>query len=140
MTEKLSKIDLMVRDELVAPPTFRACTDRDFNLPVALHVAYFGLFLAYLGVMWVGFASPGLAIPMVICLIFTGAFYVVPMKWATMDPPNPHKAMTFQTLLDSGVDTINGRCSGGAAIAQVLVLPVLVLAWGIAVVIIAALV
>lgn len=140
MTTKLSKIELIARDELVAPPQARACTDRDFNLPVSLHAGFIGLFVAYLGVMWLGFSSPGLAIPMAICVIFTVAFYVVPMKWATMGPANPGRAMSFKRLMDRGVDTINGRCSGGGAVAQVLVLPALVFLWGLAVVTIAALV
>ena len=140
MTTRLSKQELIARNEIVAPPMARACTDRDFNLPVALHAGFFGLALAFLAVMWIGFASPGLAIPMAICVIFTVAFYAVPMKWATMQPVNPGKAMTLRKLMDQGVDTINGHCSGEAAIAQVLVLTALLLAWGIAVVTIAALV
>lgn len=140
MTMKLSRQELLVRNEIVDAPVLRACAGRDFNLPVALHAIYFGLALAFLAVMWVGFASPGLAIPMAICVFFTAAFYAVPMKWATMNPDNPGKAMSFAKLMESGVDTINGRCSGAAAIAQVLILPALLLLWGIAVVIIAALV
>jgi hypothetical protein len=140
MTTTLSKHELLARNEIVAAPAPRACTDRDFHIPVALHAGYFGLILAYLGVMWLGFSSPGLLIPMAICVIFTAAFYIVPMKWATMQPANPGKSMSMTSLMERGVDTINGRCSGGAAIAQVLVLPVLLLFWGIAVVTIAALV
>lgn len=140
MTTTLPRHELIARNEIVAAPAARACTDRDFNLPVALHAGYFGFILAYLGVMWLGFSSPGMVIPIAICVIFTVAFYVVPMKWATMEPDNPGKSMPLARLMDRGVDTINGRCSGGAAVAQVLVLPVLLLLWGIAVVTIAALV
>jgi type IV secretory pathway VirB2 component (pilin) len=118
----------------------RACTDRTFNIPVSLHAAYFGLCFAFLGVMWAGFASPGLALPMVVCVFFTAAFYAVPMLWATMGPPNPGRSMPLAALMDKGVDTLTGPCSGGAAIAQVLVLPALLLLWGLAVVTIAALV
>ena len=48
--------------------------------------------------------------------------------------------MGLGRLLEDGVDTLTGRTSGGAAVAQVLVLPVLILMWGVAVVTIAALV
>jgi hypothetical protein len=130
----------LAASELVEAPAPRACTDRDFNLPAVLHGGFFGLFLAYLGVMWVGFGNPGLAISMAICLLFTAAFYVVPMLWSTMGGPNETRAMTLDHLLGQGVDTVTGRVGGGAAIAQVMVLPVLILLWGVAVVTIAALV
>lgn len=140
MTRKLPKFDLALRQEIVAAPVRRTCTDRTFGLPAALHLAFFGLFFAFLAVMWVGFGSPGLTVPMAICAIFTAAFFVVPMKWATMNPENASRAMSLRTLIDEGADTLNGRCSGTAAIAQVLILPALVLVWGIAVVTIAKLV
>lgn len=126
--------------EIVQGPAPRACTERDFNLPAALHGGFFGLFIAYLGVMWVGFGNPGLTISMAICLLFTAAFYVVPMLWATMGGPNETRAMSLDRLLGEGVDTVTGRIGGGAAVAQVMVLPVLILLWGVAVVTIAALV
>lgn len=138
MSVRLDPKQLAAANELVAPPQPRACTDRDFNLPTALHAGFFGLMLAYLGVMWVGFGNPGLAIPMVICVLFTAAFYAVPMLWSTMAGPNATRSMTLDTLFGEGVDTLTGRTSAAAAAAQVLVLPVLILLWGVAVVAIAA--
>lgn len=132
----------MLRTEakLVAPPQPRACEDRTFGLPSALQAGFFGLFLAYLGVMAVGFPHPEMVLPMAIFVIFTVAFYVVPMLWTMMAPPNASKAMTMGQLLSRGMAIHTGHCSGGAAVAQVLVLPVLILLWGVAVVAIAALV
>jgi hypothetical protein len=127
--------------KMVAAPTDpRACTERDFNLPVGLHVAYFGFFLGFLAVMWAGFANPNLAVPMVICVLFTAAFYVVPMLWSTMRGPNATTAMRMDRLWGNGIATFTGHSSGGAAVAQVLILPVLIFFWGVAVVTIAALV
>ncbi len=126
--------------QIVASPTARSCTDRNFNLPVSLHAGFFGLFLAYLGVMAIGFPHPEMVIPMAIFVIFTIAFYLVPMLWATMGPENATRSMRLDQLMATGVDTHTGNTSGGAAVAQVLVLPVLILLWGIAAVAIAALV
>ncbi|WP_037498757.1 hypothetical protein [Sphingomonas jaspsi] len=128
------------REIVIAPDAPRAVTERDFNLPVALHAGFFGLFIAYLGVMWIGFGNPDLAIPMAIFLFFTAAFYVVPALWATMAGPSETRAMPLDKLLGSGIDTLTGRTGGGAAVAQVLVLPVLIFLWGVAVAVIAALV
>lgn len=140
MTTRLAKHELIARNEIVAAPAPRACTDRNFNLPVALHAAYFGFFFAFLGVMWAVFAGPGLVVPMGVFVAFLAAFYVVPMKWVTMKPANPSRAIDLSQLMTNGIDTINGRCSGGAAVAQVLVLPALVFAWGISIAVIVALV
>ena len=140
MSVRLDPKQLVAARELVpGPDAPRACTDRDFNLPTALHAGFFGLFLAYLGVMWIGFGNPGLAVPMAIFVFFTVAFYVVPMLWSTMAGPTSTRSMALDTLLANGVDTLTGRTSGGAAVAQVMVLPVLILLWGVAVVTIAAL-
>ena len=126
--------------KIVSPPGQRACDDRTFGLPWALHAGFFGLFLAYLGVMAIGLPHPEMAIPMAIFVFFTIAFYVVPMLWAVMAPANASRAMRMSELLSRGIAVHTGRCSGGAAIAQVLILPLLILLWGIAVVTIAALV
>lgn len=130
---------LLASREVVAPPVERACTDRTFGLPSGLHATFYGLFLAYLAVMGLGFAHPEMILPMAIFVIFTVGFYVVPMMWAVMKPDNESGAMNMGELLGRGIETNTGHSSGTAAIAQVLVLPVLILFWGVAAVTIAAL-
>ena len=130
---------LLARQELVCPPEQRACTDRTFGLPSGLHATFYGLFLAYLGVMGLGFAHPEMILPMAIFVIFTVGFYVVPMMWAVMKPDQGSKALSMAELLHRGIATHTGHSSGGAAVAQVLILPVLIFLWGVAVVTIAAL-
>jgi hypothetical protein len=140
MSVRVDPLLLHADAKIVAPPMQRACEDRTFGLPWGLHAAYFGLFLSYLGIMGLGFPHPEMILPMVIFAFFTAAFYVVPMLWATMQPANASKAMTIAQLLARGIDVETGHSRGGAAVAQVLVLPVLILFWGIAAVTIAALV
>ncbi|MEQ7873573.1 hypothetical protein ABDK56_06160 [Sphingomonas sp. ASV193] len=140
MSVRLDRATLAADELALAPaPAPRACTDRNFNLPTALHAGFFGLFLAYLAVMGLGFRSPQMILPMAIFVIFTVGFYVVPMLWATMAPAHADRAMPLARLLGEGVDTLTGRTSGAGAVAQVLVLPVLIFGWGLAVVTIAAL-
>ncbi|MBW0144003.1 hypothetical protein [Sphingomicrobium clamense] len=121
-------------------PNKPAEVDRTFGLPVGLHTAFFGLFFAYLGVMGLGFAHPEMILPMAIFVIFTAGFYVVPMAWAVMNPEKSAKAMSMRELMVRGIETHTGLALGKDAVAQVLILPVLILGWGIAVVSIAALV
>ena len=131
---------LRAEAKLVPPPAQRACEDRTFGLPWGLHAAYFGMFLAYLGVMAVGFPHPEMVLPMAVFVVFTIAFYVVPMLWAVMKPDHGSKAISLGELMVRGISVETGHSSGGAAVAQVLVLPVRILFWGLAVVTIAALV
>ncbi|TCD04795.1 hypothetical protein EYB45_04395 [Erythrobacteraceae bacterium CFH 75059] len=111
---------------------------RNFGLPVALHVTYFGLFLAYLAVMFVGFTSPEMILPMVIFVLFTAAFYFVPMLWAQMGPAGAAPAPRMDEFARDGIMTLTGRCSGRDAVVQTLILPALVLGWGVAIVTLAA--
>ena len=120
-------------------PDARACEDRNFGLPTLLFKAYFGLFLGFLGVMAMGFSHPEMAIPFVIFAFFTAAFYVVPALWAGMKPDHGDRPMGMDALLARGIDTQTGRLSGGSAMVQMLILPVLVFLWGLVAVAIAAL-
>jgi len=148
MTERLDLHTLAARSELVAPPVAapavkpdqRACEDRTFELPRALHIGTAALFLAYMAIMAVGFRNNELVLPMVINFIFISAAFGVPALWATMKPDNPSQALGLDGFMANGVDCLTGRLDGRSASVQVLIMPVLVLLWGIGVVTIAAMV
>ena len=131
---------LATSGQIVAPPPRapRCCEDRNFGLPPALLLGVFGLFLAYLGVMSVGFMEPSLVLPMVINFIFVTAFAFVPAKWATMKPAKRDRAMRWAEFREHGILCATGHSSAAEAATPVLLLPALILLWGIAVVTIAA--
>lgn len=130
---------LLARDELVAAPAERACTDRSFELPTPLFVAYFGLLFAYLGVMAFGFPHPEMVMPMAIFVVFLTGAMVTPALWVRMKPDDGKKALSMERFLGRGIATPTGQCSAGGAMVQMLILPVLILFWGVATVTIAAL-
>lgn len=148
MTERLDLHTLAARSELVAPPVAapavkpdeRACDDRTFGLPRALHIGTAALFLVYMAIMAVGFRNHELAVPMAINFIFIAAAFGVPALWATMKPDNASKALGLEEFAANGIDCLTGRLDGRSAAVQVLIMPVLILLWGIGVVTIAALV
>ena len=145
MSRPLKHADLKLAQEIAPAPYLKPnrrqdIETRNFDLPVAIHTAYFGMFLAYLGIMFVGFYEPQMIIPMVIFVFFTAAFYVVPALWTGLKPDNQSEPMRMGQLLGEGIATHVGWCKGRDAIVQALILPVLILGWGIAVVSIAALV
>lgn len=121
-------------------PQNRACTDRSFELPTSLYTATIGFYLAFLGVMAVGFQSREMVLPMVVFVAYIAMLFGVPMLWARMQPTNLSQALNWSDFMRNGIDTWTGRTSGSEAALQVLILPALVLFWGLAVVTIAALV
>lgn len=143
MTDRFDRQLLLARGEVVAPPLKAAdapaATDRNFGLPPALLLGVFGLFFAYLTVMWVGFAADGLVIPMAVNFIFVAAFAYVPAKWATMKPAHRDAAPGLAQFQALGIETETGRASAREATTLVLLLPACILFWGVAVTLIAAL-
>jgi hypothetical protein len=110
---------------------------RAFDLPPVLHLATVGLYLTYLGVMSIAFMAPDLVLPMVICVISVVAGFGVPGLWARIAPPPAGQRQSLDRFLREGFTCMTGHVSGRAAMAQVLILPVLILLWGVAIAIIA---
>jgi hypothetical protein len=122
----------------IVPEHKSAIVDRTFGLPVGLYVATFGFYFAFLAVMTLGFGSRETAVPLAICAIFLVMAFGVPRKWATMAPEKTAKATDWTDFHARGFDTFTGRIKARDATAQVLILPVLIFCWGLAIVVIAA--
>ncbi|MBA4048315.1 MAG: hypothetical protein C0476_07225 [Sphingomonas sp.] len=108
-----------------------------FDLHPMLHVAVFGSFFVYLGIMWAAFADPGLAIPFVIFMIFLAAFFVVPALWARIAAP-VGQVESWEDFRQQGISTASGWLSANDATVQVLTMPAMLILWGLAVAIIRA--
>lgn len=136
---------LLTREEIAcealvhtAPPATQPATDRSFELPPVLYKATVGCYLGFLAVMTAGLGNPGLVIPMVIFAVVIVAGFALPTIWVRMEPEHPGRAMTWARLVRDGVATHTGRVTARDAAVQMLVLPVLILLWGVTTVVIAA--
>jgi len=125
-------------------PHHQVEVDRNFGLPTSLYAATVGLYLTFLAVTFVGFASPGLIIPMAIFAVFIVGGFGVPAIWVRLKSNIPGgdetHPLTFGSFRNQGIATNTGRLSARDATIQMLILPVLIVMWGCAVVTIAALV
>ena len=141
MTRRIDTATLIARNEIVAAPVTaqRACEDHSFELPPAIYIAMGGLFFGFLAVMAVGFAAPGLIVPMGINFAFLTAFFAVPTIFVAASPGG-QKALGWDAFMRNGVDTATGHSSGGEAAVLTLLLPFLIFCFAVAVVAIAALV
>lgn len=145
MAEKLTRQNIAqvatLYDQLpLAPVAKGVCVDRSFELPAALYGATVGLFLAFIGVMGMGFANPQMALPLAIFALFIVAGFGVPAIWVRMRPEHPQRSLSWSRFRSQGIQTATGHCPASAAIMQVLILPALILLWGLTIVVIAALV
>lgn len=113
--------------------------DRNFGLPSAFYAATVACYLGFLAITGTAFANPELGIPMVIFAVFIIAGFGVPMLWTRLagNTTTPQTLGEFQT---HGIMTHTGRLGHRDATIQMLILPVLLVVWGLAVAVIAAIV
>jgi hypothetical protein len=139
--EKLNDLAVVVPspDANAGQSAVRTDIDRTFELPTALYVATVVAYLGFLGVMASAFMNPELVLPMVVFVLFVISAFGVPTIWARMQPENKQSAIRYSLFKRIGIKTATGHLDGGAAAVQVLILPVLILGWGVAVAVIAAL-
>ncbi|MGJ3649988.1 hypothetical protein ACLB0R_16150 [Sphingomonas sp. GlSt437] len=112
-------------------------TPHVFDLPPILHIGMFAGFFVFLGIMWSAFADPELAIPFAIFAILLGAALVVPGLWAHVAPASG-TAQTWGDFQRDGIVCATGHVAATAAIAQVMIMPAMLIIWGLAVALIHA--
>jgi hypothetical protein len=140
MTARFNSQILAAREEVVAPPPARACEDHSFEIPTGVYAAMALCFTGAIAVLAVAFQT-GMAVSYGIVFAFLAAFFAVPaifVRAARKDGGS--KALDWYSFRERGIATATGNSSAGEATTLVLLLPVVVLFWAIAVATIAALV
>ena len=138
MAEHISQQEL-ARIATITDSPVTTKVDRSFGLPTGLYVATVAAYLAFLTLMATILLNPGLVIPLAICAISVVAGFGIPTIWARMKPDSDSRPLTFGQFRHRGIDTLSGHLTAAEASIQVLILPVLILAWGIACAVIIAL-
>lgn len=120
-------------------PRHQVEKDRNFGLPPLLHGASIACYLGFLAITAMAFANPELGIPMAIFVVFIAAGFGVPAVWTRLKG-NTSEPQTLGEFQRDGVMTHTGRLAPRDATVQVLILPVLLVVWGLSVAVIAAIV
>ncbi len=123
----------------ISAPRHQVEVDRNFELPTGLYIATVGCYLAFLAITWMAFASPMLAIPMVIFAVFIAGAFGVPAIWSRLKGNVSHP-LDPASFARGGIMTHTGPLAARDAGVQMLILPVLIAGWGGVVAIIAAIV
>lgn len=129
----------IVDQPAVAPVRHQVEADRNFGLPSALYGATIACYLGFLAIVGTAFANPVLAIPMAVIVLLVVAAFGVPAIWTRLKD-NASEPQTLGEFDTKGIMTNTGRLAPRDAAIQVLILPVLLVCWGIAVAVIAAIV
>ncbi|MBU7581020.1 MAG: hypothetical protein KAF27_11230 [Porphyrobacter sp.] len=120
-----------------APVRHQVEADRNFGLPTALYAGTVAGYLGFLLVVGSAFANPVLAIPMAIFVVFIIAGFGIPAIWTRL-AGNTSSPQTMGEFEQRGIMTNTGRLAARDATIQVLILPVLLVIWGLAIAAIAA--
>lgn len=138
MAERISKEDLARIATITDTPVLTR-VDRSFGLPSGLYAATVALYLGFIGLMATLFLNSELVIPMVVFAGFVVFAFGLAGFWTRMKPDNFTSPLSWGQFSSRGIQTLSGHLTSGEAAAQVLILPVLILAWGVAIAVIVAL-
>ncbi|MCB2061762.1 MAG: hypothetical protein R3E09_03625 [Novosphingobium sp.] len=137
MSQKISSVELAQVATATDAPV-RTKVDRNFGLPNGLYAATVGLYFGFLAIMTALFMNPELAIPMVLFAGVIIAGFGICGIWATMNPENDTSPLSWGQFANRGIQTLSGHLTASEAAAQVLILPALIVCWGLAIAVIVA--
>ena len=95
------------------------------DVPASVGVLLFGCYLALVGALALATAGPGQSsFMLVIAALFVVAFFAV-ARFIFAQEPQVVRRPGMERFLARGIDTYTGPCTGGAAMVQMFVVPVL---------------
>lgn len=133
MSLRQSQELLFARDEIVDAPPKRACEDQSFELPAGLYIAMATMFAGFVAVLSFAFNSGHMAVAYGVIFAFIAAYFAVPALFPRMAPRKATKALRFFEFGHRGIATATGRATALEATILVLLLPFLILCFGIAI-------
>ena len=95
------------------------------DVPASVGVLLFGTYLALVGALALATAGPGQSkFMLVIAGLFVVAFFAT-ARFIFAQEPQDGRRPGMERFLGRGIDTFTGHCTGGAAMVQMFVVPVL---------------
>jgi hypothetical protein len=135
MSQHVSQADLVAKAHVADAPV-QTRVNRSFELPAGLYAITVGCYLGFLGLMSALFMNGELALPMAAFVVSIVGGFGLGWKWVAMKPGNDAVTLTMGQFANRGIQTLSGRLTAAEASAQVLILPVLLLFWGVAIAVI----
>ena len=132
MAQHISQADLAAVAQVSDAPV-QTRVNRSFELPAALYGVTVACYLGVLGLMSLLFMNSELVLPMVAFVIAIVGGFGLGYKWVAMKPDNGVTTLSSGQFGNRGIQTLSGRLTAFEASTQVLILPVLLMVWGIAI-------
>lgn len=117
-------------------PTFTTPTQfgpglRSFQLPGGVWAIYIGSFAWFMAMMVAAF-SDGYGMPLVfaVCLAYGAMYFGVARTFAKVETGDRNPNAGWDAFMQHGIDTGSGHLTGGAALAQIVTLPLLLAGFG----------
>lgn len=139
MAQHVSQAELAAVAHVAESPV-QTKVNRTFELPAGLYGLTVACYLGFLALMSVLFMNGELVLPMVAFVVSIVGGFGLGYKWVAMGPGNDNPTLSMGQFANRGIQTLSGRLTAAEASAQVLMLPVLIFAWGVAIAVIFALV
>jgi Flp pilus assembly protein TadB len=114
--------------------------ERVFDLHPGVHAMVIGSYLLFVAILCTAFMTAELVVPAAIFLIGVVALFLTPALWARVVPDDKLPRQSWSEFMDEGVDCCTGQLTAGQALAQILVLPGLLISLALVMVTIRAMV
>lgn len=110
---------------VAATPLRRNRGARAFDLPPVIHLTLIGAYFTFMGVLATAFMGKDLVVPAAIFAIGIASLFVTPALWARVKGDDGLPKQSWSEFKEEGVDCLTGALTANQALAQIMVLPAL---------------
>jgi hypothetical protein len=110
-------------EQLRPAPLRRNRGERTFELHPAVHAMIIGAYLVFAAILGTAFMGPDLVVPMGIVFVSIAALFITPGLWARVNPDDGLRKQSWGEFMVEGVECLTGYLTARQALAQILVLP-----------------
>lgn len=110
-----------------APVLRRNRHQRSFDLHPAVHVMLAGAWLLFVAILCAAFMGQDLVVPTAINVIGVVGLFLVPALWSRVLPDDGLPRQSWDEFLAEGVETYTGYLPTREALAQIFILPAMLL-------------
>jgi Flp pilus assembly protein TadB len=100
---------------------------RVFDIHPGVHMMVMGAWTAFVAILVTTFMGSDLIVPAGICAVGMAGLFLTPALWARVVPDDGLRKQSWAEFMSEGVECITGRLTAGQALAQIMVLPALLL-------------
>jgi Flp pilus assembly protein TadB len=113
-----------LREQAIVVPAFRGNRGtRVFDVHPAIHLTLLGAYLTFAAVLMTAFMGNDLKVPAAIVVIGILSLFITPAWWSRVAPDDGARKQNWGEFMNEGVECITGKLTAGQALAQIMVLP-----------------